>query len=789
MSRDRCTSRVLLVFSITIICGSAHRTTNAQPTRLAGAGTDLANWQLQIRDAVSEAIRTGDLPGAVIGIWHNGQWKLREAIGARQIEPTHAAMSLDTIFDLASLTKPVATATSAMILAQQGKIELDAPVHRYLPEFVGEGRETVLVRHLLTHGAGLIPDNALADYQQGIEESWRRLMHMQIRSPVGTKFVYSDVGFLLMGRIIEKVSGLPLDEFARQHIFQPLGMNDTGFRPVAEKLSRVAPTEPRDGLMLKGIVHDPRSALLDGIAGHAGLFSTLDDLAIYAQMMLAGGGHLGRRVLDRDVVTRMTVPRIVEHREGFGTITRTLGWDHHSTYSYNSGDCLSPTAFGHGGFTGTVFWIDPDANLFFIFLSNRLHPDGKGNVNRLAAKVSAIAVESLLGTRPSVQHAEKALDSAAPITLPGIDVLALRGYRDLSGKRVGLITNQTGLNSSGMRTVELLAKANSVNLVALFSPEHGIQGKLDVSKIGDTRDPEFDLPVFSLYGETRRPRAEHLAQVDCLVYDIQDIGARFYTYIATMKECMLALAGTGKSFVVLDRPNPIGSAVRGSSRDDGRESFVACHNLPVQHGMTVGEIAILFRKELTLDLDLVVVPVQNWTGRTTGEETGLWWIDPSPNMRSLLAARLYPGIGLLETTNISVGRGTERPFEWIGAPWLDAQALARWFNSQAIPGCRAIARRDTPTSSKFANQVCPGVQLIVTDTDRLDALRVGIHLALGLRQLHRDQWECDRMDVLLTNKKVLDAVKRAAPWNTIQEIFAEDEAKFLLRRRSVLLYE
>ncbi len=748
-----------------------------------------ADWQTQVRNVVNEAIQAGDLPGAVIGIWRDGKWVMREAIGSRQIEPTVEPMTLDTVFDLASLTKPVATATSTMILAEQGKIALDAPVSRYLPDFVADGRETVLVRHLLIHGAGLIPDNALGDYQHGIVEAWRRLFTMAPRSPVGTKFVYSDVGFLLLGKIVEQVSGQSLDVFAQQKIFQPLKMLDTGYQPTSDKLARVAPTEPRDGNMLKGIVHDPRAALLNGVAGHAGLFSTLDDLAIYAQMLLAGGKFQGQTILQRDTVQRMTMPRQVEQRDGFGTITRTFGWDHHSTYSYNSGDCLSSSAFGHGGFTGTVFWIDPDANHFFIFLSNRLHPDGKGNVNRLAAKVSAIAIEHLNTNAATASSEKNQAKNSQTLVLPGIDVLSSRGYRDLIGKRVGLITNHTGQSASGKRTVEILAKAPGVNLVALFSPEHGIQGKLDISKIGDSRDPEFNLPVFSLYGETRRPQTEHLEQIDCLVFDIQDIGSRFYTYIATMKECMLALSGTSKSLIVLDRPNPIGPTVRGSLRDEGRESFVACHNVPVQHGMTSGEMALLFHKELNLNLDLIVVPVRNWHRDLTGEFTGLWWVDPSPNMRNLLAARLYPGIGLLETTNLSVGRGTERPFEWIGAPWLDAQTLAQWFNSQGIPGCRAIARIDAPKASKFANQSCPGIQLIVTDTAQLDALRVGISLAIGLRHLHRDQWECERMDVLLTNKQVLQAIMGGKTWDEIDRIFRADEQQFQTRRQSVLLYD
>jgi uncharacterized protein YbbC (DUF1343 family) len=498
-------------------------------------------------------------------------------------------------------------------------------------------------------------------------------------------------------------------------------------------------------------------------------------------MMLGGGAFEGVQIMKPETVLKLTAPHRVELRANFGVISRTNGFDHHSSYSYNSGDVLSSAAFGHGGFTGTVLWIDPARNCFFVFLSNRLHPDGKGNVNRLAGKVSKTIVERCLPSLPT-------RDPLAQVML-GVDVLRESQYRCLQGKRVGLVSNHTGRTSDGVSTARILRRADGVQLVALFSPEHGFEGLLDEAGIGDSTADELKLPIYSLYGKTRRPTVEQLANVDCLVYDIQDIGCRFYTYISTMKECMLAAAEHGKQLIILDRPNPIGGiVVAGSMVDPGRESFVACHNLPVQHGMTVGELALLFRKELDLKLDLKIIPVRHWEREQALDQTGQEWVDPSPNMRSLLAARLYPGVGLLETTNISVGRGTDRPFEWIGAPWIESRKLAAWLNEQNIPGVRCIPRTITPNTSKYANEACHGVQFVVTDVNAIDPLQLGLILATGLRMQYPDQWKASAADTLLVNAKMRDAILAGANIRVLQETYGTDLEAFKLRRTSVLLY-
>jgi uncharacterized protein YbbC (DUF1343 family) len=293
-------------------------------------------------------------------------------------------------------------------------------------------------------------------------------------------------------------------------------------------------------------------------------------------------------------------------------------------------------------------------------------------------------------------------------TLTGIDILIRDDFRPLQGRRVGLITNQTGVDRTGISTAERLHRAEGVQLRALFSPEHGLQGKLD-AKVDDTQDALTGLPVYSLYGENRTPTAASLEGLDTLVFDIQDIGARFYTYISTMGNAMRSAAEHQLRFVVLDRPNPInGVEVEGPILDDGSQSFVGFHTLPVRHGMTVGELAAMFNDELQLGVDLQVIPVESWRREDYFDRTGLLWVNPSPNMRSLAQAVLYPGIGLLETTNLSVGRGTDTPFEVIGAPWLDGIPLARALNQSGLAGVRFVPIRFTPDASKFAGQPCGG---------------------------------------------------------------------------------
>lgn len=374
-------------------------------------------------------------------------------------------------------------------------------------------------------------------------------------------------------------------------------------------------------------------------------------------------------------------------------------------------------------------------------------------------------------------------------TLAGIDVLQRDGFAVLKGRRVGLITNHTGQSTGGRSTVRLLHEAAEVNLVALFSPEHGLEGRLDIAEISDGEDRETGLKIFSLYGASRRPTPEMLEGIDTLVFDIQDIGTRFYTYISTLGMAMESVAGQGIRFVVLDRPNPInGVAVDGPVADPDREAFVAYHRLPVRHGMTVGELARMFRSERGLDLDLQVVALENWRRGDYFDATGLRWINPSPNMRSLAQALLYPGIGLLETTNLSVGRGTDTPFEVFGAPWLDGDAFAWNLNRLGLQGVAFVPIEFTPAANKFAGERCGGVNVIVVDRSSFEPVRTGIEIALQLRRHYPDTWDMAAFDRLLVNAETFENVRQGRDYVAIQTAWAESLQRFQQRRSGFLIY-
>ncbi|MDT7688607.1 MAG: hypothetical protein QOE46_1366 [Acidobacteriota bacterium] len=780
--------------------------------------------------AVNDAIEKKELPGAVVLVARRGGIVWRKAYGSRALLPRREVMTTDTIFDLASLTKVLATATSIMILVERGKVRLSDTVSRYIPELKGEGREKLTVEHLLTHRSGYAPDFDLSEQWSGYDEMLKRLYKEPLRNAPGTRFVYSDINFIALGEIVRRASGQTLDEFSRKNIYEPLGMRDTGFRPRAELTPRIAPTENVRGVksylggvgatgsegerMLRGEVHDPTANRMGGVAGHAGLFSTADDLAIFCQMIMNGGEYGGARILSPLGVAEMTRPRQVTEDGG----ARGLGWDVNTTFSTNRGDLFPTGSFGHTGFTGTSIWLDPASETFVVFLSNRVHPDGKGDVGPLRARVANVVAGAVTDTatvaRARIEQSQYVQDVTAGLArftsslnearageaaglltpeqaevLNGIDVLERDGFKELQGLRVGLITNHTGRDRAGRQTIDVLREAPGVKLTTLFSPEHGIRGQAD-EKVSDTVDEKTGLPVFSLYGETRRPKPEQLKNLDALVFDIQDVGARFYTYISTLGYALEEAARAHVPVFVLDRPNPIGGAeVEGPVADEDKLSFTAYHMLPVRHGMTVGELARLFKEQRKIDCDLRVVKLENWRRGMWLDATGQTWVNPSPNMRSLTEATLYPGVGLLETTNLSVGRGTDTPFELIGAPWLDGRKLATYLNGRGLAGVRFVPVRFTPRASVFKDQDCGGVNLIVTDRALFRPVRAGLEMAIALRRLYPQEWKVDDYARLLVNADTLERVKRADEPESIARSWQPRLDEFRRARARVLLYK
>ena len=760
---------------------------------------------------VEEAIDAGELPGAVVLVGRGDEVIYHKVFGNRAVVPAREAMTFDTVFDLASLTKVVATTTSIMQLVEAGRVRLTDRVGTFIPEFARYGKEDVTVRHLLTHMSGLRPDLPLGDEFDGYDVAIHRATEEVLLAPPGERFVYSDINFFLLGEIVARVSGLPLDRYVRERIFEPLGMDDTTFNPPASLVPRIAPTEacpplgwPCDGpdaVMLRGTVHDPTARRMAGVAGHAGLFSTASDLAIFCRMLMGGGAVDGTRVLAPLTVTKMTTvatPAGQRNRRG-------LGWDIDSVFSSNRGELLPLGSFGHTGFTGTSLWLDPASETYVVFLSSRVHPDGTGDVVALRARVATVVAASLVDLPAGAGRVTGAVGAISPVATDfgasgrrvalapepvssGIDRLRADGFASLRGKRVGLLTNHTGLARDGRTTIDLLREADGVELVALFSPEHGIRGVLD-STVASGRDERTGLPIHSLYGETRRPAPETLAGLDTVVVDIQGIGARFYTYMTTVAYVMEAAAAEGVSVVVLDRPNPIGgTAIEGPVQDDAAMGFTGYFPMPIRHGLTLGELARLFNAEREIGADLTVVEMRGWTRDAWFDWTGLPWINPSPNMRTLGQAALYPGIGAIEGTNLSVGRGTDTPFEQIGAPWIDGVELADHLNGRGLPGIRFYPVVFTPQSSKHAGERCGGVHMIVTDRDAIRPVRVGLELASALHKLYGDTFDIDAAARLFGSRATLGRVRAGDDPAVIARGWIAGEAAWRRLRAEYLLY-
>jgi len=723
---------------------------------------------------IETAIDRGLAPGAVLLVGQGDQVLYRQAYGSRLLQPRREAMTADTIFDLASLSKCVGCAPSVMMLAERGKLSVKDPVAKYLPAFASNGKGKITIEDLLLHRGGLIPDNPIEDFKDGPAKAMERILAITPVAEPGTKFIYSDVSYIVLGELVRVVSGKPLEQFAHDEIFAPLRMADTTYRPADSLKPRIAPTEQREGRWMIGEVHDPRAYALGGVAGHAGLFGTADDLSRYCRMILGGGRLDGTRVLSEATVREMTTPRPLPD----GTDARTYGFDVDTPYSSPRGDRFPRgTSFGHTGFTGTMFWMDPASKSYVVLLTNSVHPDGRGNVINLRRYVSTAVAEALLGPTP-----------VAPV-LTGIDILERDGFRQLQGRKIAIVTNHSGRDREGNRTIDLLAKAPGVKVVRLFSPEHGLFGVLD-EKVGHSVEPKTGFKVFSLYGDTRRPTAEMLEGVDTLVYDIQDIGARFYTYISTLGLCMEECTKHKIRLVVLDRPNPnTGQTVEGPVAQKKHFSFICYGPLPVAHGMTVGELAKFFNEEMKIGCDLQVVAMEGWNRGMWWDDTGWAWVNQSPNIRNPTQAMLYPGIGLLETTNLSVGRGTDQPFELFGAPWVDSRRLAAALNKERIAGLRFVPVTFTPTSSRYANQECQGVYVVVTDRRYVSPVAAGVTIAWHLENLFPKQYDLESVVKMLANDDALKAIQKADNPDRIPSSWRRDLDAFKETRQKYLLYK
>ncbi len=696
-----------------------------------------SNVQESLARALVRAVEETRNPGAVAYVGNLERTLFRQAIGMRQLEPAAHPAEPDTLYDLASLTKTVATTTAILLLYEDGELDLDAPVTEFLPI---EAYSNITLRHLLTHSAGLVAGGAYFREVSSTSEMIERFAKRDLDWPPGARRRYSDVGFILLGQIVELAAKDSLDAFCRERIFEPLHMEDTAFNPPKQLAARAAATERCGwrGRVMVGQVHDENAYAVGGVSGHAGLFSTADDLARYCRGLLEGA------LLRESTIEEMIRPGQVPTYPWQG-----LGWQVAPWESGAQGYLPSRRAFGHSGWTGVSLWIDPDPGVFSILLGNTCHPSRSDRQNRAFRGIFHAAAAKCLYPVRSAAHT-------------GLDRLLLDEFAPLKDRRFALLTNHASVDAWGRHIIKLLDLDSSLQLKRLYSPEHGIRGQAEAGE--DVASESGPIPVTSLYGDRKRPTDEELDEIDVLVVDLQDVGSRYYTYMATMKECMAACADKGIPLLVLDRPNPIGGAVLEGPIATNTDTPVSCAAIPVRHAMTMGELALYFAAhEFERPRPSVqVYPLDNWRRDLYFNDLSLPWAPPSPNIPSAETALLYVGTCLFEGTNLNEGRGTDTPFHVLGAPWLDAVAVLRQIAPEESQGAVLEPITYTPVSMpgrasnpRYQDEVCRGVRIRIRDRMALRPFTLALALIQAIRNRHADQFEWTGMFDLLAGGPAL----------------------------------
>lgn len=673
--------------------------------------------------ALKKAVDSTHNPGAVAYIGTAKKTLFHEAYGYRQLVPERKPAEKDTIYDLASITKVVATTTAALLLREDGVLDLDESAYTYVPI---DSLKPITVRHLLTHTSGLPWGKALYREVNSLDQLVERYAALPRHAPPGRRRRYSDAGFTILGKVIENAAGRPLDALCAKRIFEPLWMKHTRFNPPEDWKSRCAATEdcPWRERIVQGTVHDENAAAIGGVAGSAGLFSTADDLARFCRGLLRG------QILSETAIEEMTAlgQTAVYPWQG-------LGWWLDPWESAEVGYLPTRAAFGHAGWTGTSLWIDPKSQIFTIVLANTCHPSRKNRKNAEFRRIFHNAVARTFYNADTNAHS-------------GLDRLLRGNFAPVRDKRVALLTNTAAIDQLGRPILDVLALAPDVHLKCIYSPEHGFTRQAEAgAKVDHQAGP---VPIISLYGKRKRPSREELDQVDCFVVDLQDVGARYYTYMATMLDCMRACADARTPVLILDRPNPIGGDVIEGPMPETTGSPVCCAPIPVRHGMTLGELALYFRYDLMAGsrLELSISRLDNWRPNQLFSQTSLPWIPPSPNIPTPETALIYPGACLFEGVNLNEGRGTDTPFLLVGAPWLDPEAVLRRIPAHEHPGCTLEPARYTPRAipGKAANpayrdQECQGIRIRIDDPHQVRSFTLGLALIAAIRHNHPQNFE------------------------------------------------
>jgi len=673
--------------------------------------------------ALEDAVKASHAPGGVACVGERDKILFCGAYGLRQAMPRPEPAEPGTLYDLASLTKVVATTTAVLMLRDDGKLDLDQPVAEILP--VPAFRHFT-VRHCLTHTTGLDPGIPYFREVSSINEVLQRVSLDSISALPGARRLYSDLGFIILGKIVELAAGDSLDAFCCRRIFTPLGMTRTRFRPPAEWAANCAATENCRwrGCVMRGAVHDETAWAVGGVAGHAGLFSCAEDLALFCRALY------DRRLLPEKTVAEMSALGQVPLYPWQG-----LGWKIDPWSCGSEGFLPSRSAIGHTGWTGTSIWLDLQTGLFSILLGNTCHPsrDNRNNLefrSRFHAPVARFLFQTSTNTHT------------------GLDRLTWSGFDEVRGKRLAVLTNSAAVDQLGRPLLDVLRLSSDTQVKYIYTPEHGLQASVEAGEcVASQNGP---VPVISLYGDQPRPDLNQLRDIDLFVVDLPDVGSRYYTYMATMLRCLQACAAARKPVLVLDRPNPLGGVVLEGpiARDFGKD--VCCAPIPARHGMTLGELALFFRDRLlrAQKPQVIVSELDAWPRERIFAECGLPWVAPSPNMPTPETALAYAGTCLFEGVNMNEGRGTDTPFLLAGAPWLDAEAVAGAILEDERPGCRLEPVRYTPVpipgkASKpmFQNDPCAGIRIVIEDAPRVRSFTLAVALLSAIRRHHTGDLE------------------------------------------------
>ena len=724
-----------------------------------------------IRDALEQAVVDSGSPGGVVYVGNREETFGHVAYGLRRRDLRRSAR-LDTLYDIASLTKVVATTSAVMLLRDAGLLRLDQSVTDFVPIPAYSG---MTLHHLLTHTAGLTPDNPFYDSVSSMDELLQRYGEQKVLHAPGVEQQYSDVGFMLLGRMVELVAQDSLDHFCHANIFEPLGMERTAFNPPAEWTSNCAATERSAwrGRVIVGEVHDENAYAVGGVAGHAGLFSTATDLARFCRGLLTGA-----------LVSESTLAEITK----LGTLPsypwQGLGWEVDPWSSKKKGFLPSRAAFGHTGWTGTSMWLDRDSGLFVILLGNTCHPSREDMDNETFRRGVHLPIAKHFFPRTTSVHS--GLDRLVRENFEAVMVRRRRGRRG-KPRRMGVLTNHASVDQLGRPITETLRLTDRAVLSTLFSPEHGIRGTVERGlKAGEE---QAEVPVIGLYRTSDAELLEGLRDVDLLLVDLQDVGARYYTYNYTMRRCIAACAASRTPILVLDRPNPVGGTVLEGPIAKDTSTAVSCAAIPVRHGMTMGELAMHYVETELQDaqVDLRVSWLDNWPRERLFDECAYPWVPPSPNIPTPRTALLYVGTCLFEGVNLNEGRGTETPFEIVGAPWLDAEAVAQSIDDEDLAGLALSVQSYVPRSipgkastPRYRDEECQGIRITVNDPHAARPFTLALALLVAMHRRHEEQlvWDEAAFDALAGGDTLRNQIIAGRSARDIVRGYADELADF-----------